>query len=205
MRWRTVRPAAVRREDWDRVLIRPGVRVTFPWNVVIGDYCWIGDNVTLYSIGKITVGEHSVVSQEAYLCAATHDHAEISFPLVVAPIVIERMLGSSSRLRGAWRHDGAAQWRCRVGSAVGCRAGNDRGGVPARVVKRRESRKDRGGGLRRGVTTRPLQDERGLWSMGGMAQWSESFARTGLATMLRCLWSCEGNQRFRERPGRHWA
>jgi acetyltransferase-like isoleucine patch superfamily enzyme len=35
------------------------------------------------------MGEHSVVSQEAYLCAATHDHAEIPFPLIVAPIVIE--------------------------------------------------------------------------------------------------------------------
>jgi putative colanic acid biosynthesis acetyltransferase WcaF len=72
-----------------KVLIRPGVRVTFPWKVVIGDYCWIGDNVTLYSIAAITIGEHSVVSQEAYLCAGTHDHYDISFTLVASPIVIE--------------------------------------------------------------------------------------------------------------------
>jgi len=72
-----------------KVLIRPGVRVTFPWNTVIGDYCWIGDNATLYSVGKITIGEHSVVSQDAYLCAATHDHSDISFPLIVSPITLE--------------------------------------------------------------------------------------------------------------------
>jgi putative colanic acid biosynthesis acetyltransferase WcaF len=71
------------------VLIRPGVRVTYPWKVTIGDYCWIGDNATLYSIAKITIGEHSVISQEAYLCAATHDHLDVSFPLVGSPINIE--------------------------------------------------------------------------------------------------------------------
>jgi putative colanic acid biosynthesis acetyltransferase WcaF len=71
------------------VLIRPGVRVTFPWNVNIGDHCWIGDNATLYSVAKIVIGEHSVVSQEAYLCAATHDFCDVAFPLVAAPIMIE--------------------------------------------------------------------------------------------------------------------
>ena len=72
-----------------RVLIRPGVRVTFPWKVTIGDHCWIGDNATLYSIANIAIGEHSVISQEAYLCAGTHDHCDISFPLLAAPITIE--------------------------------------------------------------------------------------------------------------------
>ena len=69
-----------------RVLIRPGVRVTFPWKVAIGDHCWIGDNATLYSVANIAIGEHSVISQEAYLCAGTHDHCDISFPLLAAPI-----------------------------------------------------------------------------------------------------------------------
>jgi putative colanic acid biosynthesis acetyltransferase WcaF len=71
------------------VLIRPGVRVTFPWKVVIGDHCWIGDNATLYSLAEITIGEHSVVSQDAYLCAGTHDHCDISFPTVASPITVE--------------------------------------------------------------------------------------------------------------------
>jgi putative colanic acid biosynthesis acetyltransferase WcaF len=71
------------------VLIRPGVRVTFPWKVVIGDHCWIGDNATLYSVAKITIGEHSVVSQDAYLCTGTHDHSDISFSLISSPITIE--------------------------------------------------------------------------------------------------------------------
>jgi len=72
-----------------KVLIRPGVRVTFPWKLVIGDHCWIGDNATLYNIEKITIGEHSVVSQDAYLCTATHDHCDITFSLIASPIVVE--------------------------------------------------------------------------------------------------------------------
>jgi putative colanic acid biosynthesis acetyltransferase WcaF len=71
-----------------RVLIRPGVKVTYPWNLTIGDYVWIGDNATLYSVDKISIGSHSVISQEAYLCAGTHDYQDISFRFVSAPISI---------------------------------------------------------------------------------------------------------------------
>jgi putative colanic acid biosynthesis acetyltransferase WcaF len=72
-----------------KVLIRPGVRVTFPWKLKLGDYCWIGDNATLYNIENISIGEHSVVSQEAYLCTGTHNYRDTSFPLVSSPIAIE--------------------------------------------------------------------------------------------------------------------
>lgn len=72
----------------ERVLIRPSVRVTYPWNLTIGDYVWIGDNVTLYSVAEISIGSHSVISQEAYLCAGTHDHRDITFPFKAAPIRI---------------------------------------------------------------------------------------------------------------------
>jgi putative colanic acid biosynthesis acetyltransferase WcaF len=70
------------------VLIRPGVRVTYPWKVSVGDHCWIGDNAVFYSIAPITIGDHSVVSQDVYLCTATHDHRDIRFPLVTSPITI---------------------------------------------------------------------------------------------------------------------
>jgi putative colanic acid biosynthesis acetyltransferase WcaF len=71
-----------------RVLIRPGVRVTYPWNLTIGDHVWIGDDVILYSVAEISIGSHSVISQEAYLCAGTHDYRDVSFRFVSAPIRI---------------------------------------------------------------------------------------------------------------------
>jgi putative colanic acid biosynthesis acetyltransferase WcaF len=70
-------------------LIRPTARITYPWKVRIGDYAWIGDNVELYSLGQISIGNNAVVSQRSYLCAATHDYRRRAFDIVAIPIVIE--------------------------------------------------------------------------------------------------------------------
>ncbi|SCB26868.1 putative colanic acid biosynthesis acetyltransferase WcaF [Bradyrhizobium shewense] len=72
------------------VLVRPTARVTYPWKVKLGNYCWIGDNAELYSLGPITIGDNAVVSQRSYICAATHDYKDIKFPLVAVPVVVER-------------------------------------------------------------------------------------------------------------------
>ncbi len=70
------------------VVIRPTARFTYPWKVTIGDHCWVGDNVVFYSIDRITIGSHSVVSQKSYLCTAGHDFNKETFPLRPAPINI---------------------------------------------------------------------------------------------------------------------
>jgi len=70
------------------VLIRPGVEVTFPWKLVIGDHSWIGDDVTLYTLGPITIGANTVISQKSYICAADHDYAHVTFPIRERPIRI---------------------------------------------------------------------------------------------------------------------
>ncbi|MGY4472347.1 putative colanic acid biosynthesis acetyltransferase WcaF [Bradyrhizobium sp. LB9.1b] len=71
------------------VLVRPTARVTYPWKVQLGNHCWIGDHAELYSLGPITVGDNAVVSQRSYVCAATHDYNNITFPLVAIPVVVE--------------------------------------------------------------------------------------------------------------------
>lgn len=70
------------------VVIRPSSRFTFPWKVTVGDYSWIGDDVTLYSIAQIMIGSHSVISQKSYLCTGSHDINHSSFALITAPITI---------------------------------------------------------------------------------------------------------------------
>ncbi len=62
-------------------IIRPSARITYPWKVSIGDYAWVGDDVTLYSLGPIEIGAHAVVSQRSYLCAADHDYRRRAFPI----------------------------------------------------------------------------------------------------------------------------
>lgn len=71
------------------VRIRPSVRVEIPWNLDLREGCVIGDYAILYSLGKITVGERSIVSQYAHVCAGTHDFTDPTFPLLRPPVVIE--------------------------------------------------------------------------------------------------------------------
>jgi putative colanic acid biosynthesis acetyltransferase WcaF len=70
------------------VLIRPTARVTYPWKLTVGDYSWIGDDVVLYSLDRITIGQHAVISQECYLCTGSHEMADPSFNLVTKEIAI---------------------------------------------------------------------------------------------------------------------
>ena len=71
------------------VLIRQTARVTYPWKVTLGAHCWIGDHAEIYSLAPITIGENTVVSQRSYLCAATHNHHDLTFPLVGRAIAVE--------------------------------------------------------------------------------------------------------------------
>jgi putative colanic acid biosynthesis acetyltransferase WcaF len=71
------------------VIIRPTVKITYPWKLRIGDYAWIGDNVELYTLGEITIGKNAVVSQKSYLCTGSHDYQAIAFDIYAKPIVIE--------------------------------------------------------------------------------------------------------------------
>jgi putative colanic acid biosynthesis acetyltransferase WcaF len=59
----------------------------------VGDECAVGDRATLYSLGEIFLGDKVTVSQNAHLCAGTHDHRLADLPLVKAPIKVGR---------GAW-------------------------------------------------------------------------------------------------------
>lgn len=70
------------------VLVRPSARITYPWKLAIGDRAWIGDEVILYSLDRITVGADAVVSQRSHLCAATHDHRRPDFAIEGGPITV---------------------------------------------------------------------------------------------------------------------
>ena len=71
------------------VLIRPSASVTYPWKLTIGDWSWVGDRVTLYTLGEIIIGDNAVVSQHSYLCAASHDYERPTFDLYAKPIHVE--------------------------------------------------------------------------------------------------------------------
>ena len=71
------------------VVIKPKFRVTFPWRMVVGDYCWIGESVWFDNLSEIRLGGHVCISQGAYLCTGSHDWGKQSFDLIVKPIKVE--------------------------------------------------------------------------------------------------------------------
>jgi putative colanic acid biosynthesis acetyltransferase WcaF len=71
------------------VFLRPSVRVTYPWKLTVGDYCHIGDEVVLYTLGEIEIGDCAVVSQRSYICTGSHDYTSRTFDIYAKKIVIE--------------------------------------------------------------------------------------------------------------------
>ncbi|MEG4393300.1 hormogonium polysaccharide biosynthesis acetyltransferase HpsU [Microcoleus sp. BROC3] len=69
-------------------IVRPTARFTYPWKIEIGDYSWIGDDVVLYSLDRIAIGKHCVISQKSYLCTGTHDSQDPAFGLITASVTI---------------------------------------------------------------------------------------------------------------------
>jgi putative colanic acid biosynthesis acetyltransferase WcaF len=68
--------------------IYPKAVVWAPWNLCCDDAVGIADGATVYNPSPIVLGSHATISQEAYLCGATHDYEDPAFPLVSAGISI---------------------------------------------------------------------------------------------------------------------
>lgn len=68
--------------------IQPTVRIVHPWLLKVGRHSMIGAGTTIYNLGPVTIGEHTVISQNCFLCAGTHDHMRPTLPLLRPPIAI---------------------------------------------------------------------------------------------------------------------
>jgi putative colanic acid biosynthesis acetyltransferase WcaF len=69
-------------------LVMDGVKVWHPWSLTLRRYCTLGRGVEVYNFAQVTVGEQATVSQETFLCTASHDFEDPSMPLTFAPITI---------------------------------------------------------------------------------------------------------------------
>jgi len=71
------------------VVIKPHVRVKFPWRLRIGNHCWIGEGVWIDNLAEVSIGSNCCISQGAYLCTGSHRWDKETFDLETRPIVIE--------------------------------------------------------------------------------------------------------------------
>ena len=60
----------------------PGSKVWAPWNLVCADQVTAADGAEIYNPAPVTLGSHVILSQDAYVCGATHDYNDPAFPLL---------------------------------------------------------------------------------------------------------------------------
>ena len=70
------------------VVLKPGVRVKFPWRLIIGANSWIGERVWIDNLAEVRIGRDACISQGAYLGTGNHDWSSAAFDLVTAPITV---------------------------------------------------------------------------------------------------------------------
>lgn len=71
------------------VVIKPSVKITFPWRLSVGRYSWLGEECWLLNLAHIAVGANCCISQRAFLCTGSHDYTSPSFDLLTAGITVE--------------------------------------------------------------------------------------------------------------------
>ncbi len=70
------------------VRVFPSVKIMYPWNLVVGDYSILAWEVNVYNLGAIEIGEKTIISQHAHLCAGDHDYHNPKFTLLMPSIKI---------------------------------------------------------------------------------------------------------------------
>ena len=63
------------------LVIKPKVRIKYPWRLSIGNNCWIGESVWIDNLEDVFVGNNVSISQGALLLTGNHDYTKIEFPL----------------------------------------------------------------------------------------------------------------------------
>lgn len=120
--------------------IYSSVTIFAPWNLSITTGSVIGPRVEIYNKAKVSLGTGVVISQDSYICTASHDVSSPTMALVIKPIVIEDNVWVAARsiiLPGVTLHTASVVG---AGSVVtkDVDAWTVVGGNPAKIIKKRE-------------------------------------------------------------------
>ncbi len=125
--------------------VYPGARIWAPWNLECDDVVGIADGAVIYNAATIRLGSHSVISQEAYLCSATHDIDDPAFPMTSSPITVGRHAWICARATvcpGVTVSEGAVLGLNGV-ATKDLAPWTVYAGIPARAIKKREQANER--------------------------------------------------------------
>lgn len=97
--------------------VYPSVKIYAPWNLTMGEWTCVGPRVEIYNKGPVVIGSETVISQDAYICTASHDISSQKMKLITKPVRIgsHAWIGAKAAvLPGVSIGDGAVIGACAV-------------------------------------------------------------------------------------------
>jgi putative colanic acid biosynthesis acetyltransferase WcaF len=88
-RWRTLVLRCFGARIGRGVVLRPRLRVKFPWRLEIGNGSWIGEGVWIDNLAPVRIAGQCCISQGVYFCTGNHDWSSTGFDLVTSGIEVQ--------------------------------------------------------------------------------------------------------------------
>lgn len=71
------------------LVIKNNVVIKSPWNLTVGDDCWLGEDCWIDNLDKVCIGNNVCISQGALLLTGNHDYTVSSMPYRNGAITLE--------------------------------------------------------------------------------------------------------------------
>lgn len=71
------------------VVIKPFVKIKFPWLLRINNEVWLGENVWIDNLSQVSIGSNVCISQNSIILTGNHNYKKETFDLMTSPIHIE--------------------------------------------------------------------------------------------------------------------
>ena len=72
-----------------RCVIKPLVRVKYPWRLSLGDDVWIGESAWIDNLADVKIANNCCISQGAMLLTGNHDYSTKTFDLKIGNINLD--------------------------------------------------------------------------------------------------------------------
>jgi putative colanic acid biosynthesis acetyltransferase WcaF len=123
-----------------QVVIKPYVRIKYPWRLKIGNNCWIGQDVWIDNLADVAIGANVCISQGTFFCTGDHAYQRTTFDLITRKVTVGEGAWVAARSLVLGGVEVGANSLVAAGSVVtkNVAPGAIVAGNPARFVKQRE-------------------------------------------------------------------
>lgn len=122
--------------------IHKAAKIKYPWNLIVGDNVWIGEECWIDNLVKVKIGSNVCLSQGSMLLTGNHNYSLSTFDLIVKEIELEDgvWIGAKSIVTGGVVCKSHAVLAVNSVASKDLEAYKIYGGNPCEVIRNREIR-----------------------------------------------------------------